>query len=107
YRDGGYAEFLVMPARSVFKLPDEISFVHGAVMMCSSATSLHALAKARLQPGETIAIFGVGGLGTSAIQLAHGFEPAAVFAVDINRRKLELAEQLGAIPVNAGVTDPV
>jgi propanol-preferring alcohol dehydrogenase len=76
-------------------------------MMCSSATSLHALAKARLQPGEAIAIFGVGGLGTSAIQLARGFEPAAIFAVDINRRKLEVAAQLGAIPVNASLGDPV
>ncbi len=107
YRDGGFAEYIVMPTRSVFKLPEEIPFEHGAIMMCSSATSLHALAKARLQPGETIAIFGVGGLGTSAIQLARGFEPAAIFAVDINRRKLELAAQFGATPINAAETDPV
>src|SRR6516225_11499921 len=46
HRDGGYAEFIMMPARSVFKLPLEVSFEHGAVMMCSSATSLHALKKA-------------------------------------------------------------
>ncbi|MBA3543215.1 MAG: alcohol dehydrogenase catalytic domain-containing protein, partial [Chthoniobacterales bacterium] len=70
-RPGGYAEFILMPARSVFPLPDEISFAHGAIMMCSSATSLHALHKARLQPGESVAIFGVGGLGMSAIQLAQ------------------------------------
>lgn len=107
YRDGGYAEYLAMPARSVFKLPDEIPFEHGAVMMCSSATSLHALCKARLSAGECIAIFGIGGLGTSAIQLARGFEPSAVFAVDISHRKLELAEQLGAIPINAAQADPV
>jgi len=107
YRDGGYAEYIVMPARSVFKLPAEIPFEQGAIMMCSSATSLHALSKARLQPDETIAIFGVGGLGTSALQLARGFAPAAVFAVDINRRKLELAAQFGAIPINAATTDPV
>ena len=68
--DGGYAEFINIPARSVFELPDEIPFEHGAIMMCSSATSLHALNKARMQPGESVAIFGVGGLGTSAIQLA-------------------------------------
>jgi len=107
HRDGGYAEMIAMPARSVFKLPDEIPFEQGAIMMCSSATSLHALSKARMQPGESIAIFGVGGLGTSAIQLAHGFEPTAIFAVDINRRKLELAEQCGAIPVNSAACDPV
>ena len=107
YRDGGYAEFIVVPERSVFQLPDEISFEHGAIMMCSSATSLHALRKARLQPGETVAVFGVGGLGLSAIQLAKALGAGNVFAVDINHRKLELAVKLGAVPVNASLADPV
>lgn len=70
HRDGGYAEFIAVPERSVFRLPDEIPFEQGAILMCSSATSLHALRKARLRPGETVAVFGVGGLGISAIQLA-------------------------------------
>lgn len=107
HRDGGYAEYIAMPIRSVFKLPEEIPFEHGAIMMCSSATSLHALCKARFAAGETIAIFGIGGLGVSAIQLARGFEPGGVFAVDISHRKLELAGNLGAIPINAALSDPV
>jgi len=107
HRDGGYAEFISMPARSVFKLPDEIPFAQGAIMMCSSATSLHALRKARLQPGESVAVFGVGGLGISAIQLAKALGAGNVFAVDINHRKLELAARFGAIPVNALETNPV
>jgi 2-desacetyl-2-hydroxyethyl bacteriochlorophyllide A dehydrogenase len=107
YRDGGYAEFILMPARSVFPLPDSIPFPQGAIMMCSSATSLHALSKARLQSGETVAVFGVGGLGVSAIQLAKAFGAGAVFAVDINPRKLELAARFGAVPLNASETDPV
>jgi propanol-preferring alcohol dehydrogenase len=106
-RDGGYAEFIVVPARSVFPLPDEISFEHGAIMMCSSATSLHALKKARLQPGETVAIFGAGGLGMSAIQLAHALGASKVFAVDIQPNKLELAKSLGAVPIDARAGDPV
>ena len=107
HRDGGYAEFIVVPERSVFRLPDEIPFEQGAILMCSSATSLHALNKARLRPGETVAIFGVGGLGISAVQLARHFGAAEVFAVDINPRKLELAERFGAIPVNASTGNPV
>ena len=107
YRDGGYAEFIVIPARSVFKLPDEIPFESGAIMMCSSATSLHALRQARMQPGETVAVFGVGGLGLSAIQVARALGAGEVFAVDIQPRKLELARQLGAIPIDARVADPV
>lgn len=107
HRDGGYAEFIVMPARSVFRLPDEIPFEHGAIMMCSSATSLHALRKARLKPGESVAVFGAGGLGISAIQIAKALGAREVFAVDIQPRKLELAQQFGAVPVNARVADPV
>src|ERR1035441_8343576 len=93
YRDGGYAEFIVMPSRSVFRLPEEIPFEQGAIMMCSSSTSLHALNKARLRPGETVAVFGVGGLGLSAIQLAKVLGAREVFAVDIRAGKLALAEQ--------------
>ena len=107
YRDGGFAEFILMPARSVFKLPEEIPFQHGAIMMCSSATSLHALNKARLRPGESVAVFGAGGLGQSAIQLAKALGAGAVFAVDINPRKLEIAARFGAEPVNASAGDPL
>ena len=106
-RDGGYAAFIVIPARSVFQLPDEIPFEHGAIMMCSSATSLHALHKARMQPGESVAIFGAGGLGMSAIQLAQALGASQVFAVDLQPNKLELARSLGAEPIDARADDPV
>jgi 2-desacetyl-2-hydroxyethyl bacteriochlorophyllide A dehydrogenase len=106
-RDGGYAEFITIPARSVFELPDEILFEHGAIMMCSSATALHALNKARMKPGESVAIFGIGGLGVSAIQLAKILGAREVFAVDLQRGKLELARSLGAVPIDARVGDPV
>jgi propanol-preferring alcohol dehydrogenase len=107
HRDGGFAEFIAVPERSVFHLPDEIPFEQGAILMCSSATSLHALNKARLRAGETVAVFGVGGLGISAVQLARHFGAAEVFAVDINPAKLALAERFGAISVNAAVSNPV
>ena len=107
YQDGGYAEYIVVPSRNAIPLPEEISFEQGAIMMCSSATSLHALYKADLKPGESVAIFGVGGLGISAVQLARAFGALDVYGVDINDDKLKLAESYGAIPVNASTTDPV
>lgn len=107
HRDGGYAEYIVMPARSVVPLPAEISFEAGAVLMCSSATSFHALRKSRLRPGETVAVFGVGGLGMSAIQIARAFGALEVYAVDVNESKLRLAERYGATPVNALKADAV
>jgi D-arabinose 1-dehydrogenase-like Zn-dependent alcohol dehydrogenase len=107
HRDGGYAEFIALPRRSVFPLPPEVPFEIGAILMCSSATSLHALRKARLTSGETVAIYGVGGLGISAVQLAHALGAAQVFAIDINPRKLKLAARFGATPINASEGDPV
>lgn len=100
-RDGGYAEYIVAPARSLFPLPDAIPFEQGAVMMCSSATALHALRKGRLAAGESVALFGVGGLGMSAIQLARALGALHIFAVDLDAGRLALAERLGAIPVKA------
>jgi propanol-preferring alcohol dehydrogenase len=107
YRDGGYAEFIRIPERSLFHLPEQIPFDQGSIMMCSSATSYHAVQKARLQPGETIAIFGIGGLGMSAVQIARTFGAASVFAVDINASKLEFARKAGAIAIDANQIDPV
>ncbi len=107
HRDGGYAEFIIVPARNVFRLPEEIPFDQGAIMMCSSATSLHALNKSRLKPGESVAIFGVGGLGVSAVQLAKALGARQIFAVDIRPAKLDVARRLGAIPINAAQSEPL
>lgn len=107
YTDGGYAELIAIPARNAVKLPMEIPFVQAATLMCASATSFHALRKSRVKAGETVAVFGAGGLGMSALQLARAFGALDVFAVDINPRKLALAEAHGAIPVDASQVDPV
>ncbi|HWY78021.1 MAG TPA: zinc-binding dehydrogenase [Verrucomicrobiae bacterium] len=107
HRDGGYADFVAMPARSLMRLSHEIPFEAGAVMMCSSATALHALNKARLKAGESVAVYGLGGLGMSAVQLAKALGAVQVFGVDIKPAKLARAKTLGITPVDAGQGDPV
>jgi 2-desacetyl-2-hydroxyethyl bacteriochlorophyllide A dehydrogenase len=107
HTQGGYAEYITIPARNAIHLPDEIPFDQGATLMCASATAFHALRKARLKPGEVAVIFGVGGLGLSAVQLAKVFGALTVFAVDINEDKLKIAAHYGAIPLNAQRVDPV
>ncbi len=107
HRPGGYAEMLVMPESSLVAVPDEIELEHAAVMMCSSATSYHALRKARLVPGERVAVFGCGGLGKSAIQLALIMGAGEVYGVDIRKSILDDAVRLGAVPVDASIEDPV
>src|SRR5256885_12029008 len=107
HRDGGYAEFIKVPGANVFPLPDDISFETGAIMMCSSATALHALNKARFKAGESIAIFGFGGLGYSAFQLARAFDYRGVYVVENNPAKLALATSMGAKAIDARSADPV
>ena len=107
HRDGGYAEFIKVPAQNAFVLPNQIPFEVGAVMMCSSATALHALNKARIKPGESVAIFGFGGLGFSALQLARARGCGDVYVVEINSSKLAAAEKMGAIALDASVADSV
>ena len=107
HRDGGYAEFIKVPARNVFLLPDEIPFELGAIMMCSSATALHALNKARLKPDQSVAIFGFGGLGFSALQLAKAFGCREVYVVDIKPAKLDSISAFGGVAIDATAGDPV
>jgi len=98
-RDGGYAESVVVPARNAFRIPDSLPMEVAAIMMCSSATSLHALRRGRFLPGETVAVFGCGGLGMSAIKIAIALGAERVYGVDINTDKLAMVEELGAVPV--------
>ena len=105
--NGGYAEYIAIPARNAIHLPQEIPFEQGATLMCASATAFHALLKSRIKPGDKVAVFGVGGLGQSAIQLARAFGAMDVFAVDINDTKLAMAAAHGATIINSGKTDPV
>jgi 2-desacetyl-2-hydroxyethyl bacteriochlorophyllide A dehydrogenase len=99
-RQGGYAEFVVVPERNAHAIPPGVSTGAGAVMMCSTATSLHALRRGRVGPGTAVALLGAGGLGMSAIQLARVLGAEPVFAVDIEPSKLRVAAELGALPID-------
>lgn len=108
FTDGGWAEYLVVPERNAVPLPDAVSYEHGAVMMCSSSTSLHALRKGRLRAGDTVLVVGAGGLGMSAVQIARELGASQVVAADRDAGKLALAARFGATPVNTtGLTPAV
>ncbi len=66
---------------------------------------MHALRRTRMRRGDRVAVFGLGGLGMSAVQIARALGADRVFGVDVNPAKLELAASLGAIPVDPD--DPV
>jgi propanol-preferring alcohol dehydrogenase len=100
--DGGYAELVKVPARNLVAIPAAVEAAHAAVMMCSSATVFHALRKARLAGSESVAVFGLGGLGQSAVQLAFALGAGRVFGVDLNPVKLDVAAGHGAETITGG-----
>jgi len=105
--NGTFAEYAVAPAAFATPVPYGISSRDGAPLTCAGVTTFKAIKVAAVAPGETVAVFGIGGLGHLALQyarIAGGF----VIGVDIEDSKLTMATELGADHViNARTTDPV
>lgn len=97
HRHGAMAEKMALPTRCLIALPDSISFEIGAIMTDAVSTPYHAVVRrAHLQKGETVAIFGCGGLGSQAIKFCKLFEAGDIIAVDTNDAALKRAKALGA-----------
>jgi alcohol dehydrogenase, propanol-preferring len=93
--DGGYAEFVKAPASHALKIPEGLSSVDAAPLFCAGLTVYRALKDAKIQAGQRLGVFGVGGLGHLAVQIGVGLG-AVVTAIDISDEKLEHAKRLGA-----------
>jgi len=93
--NGGHAEYLKVPARTLVPLPDELSFAEGAAVACGTGTAYGALRRMNLAGGSTLAVFGQGPVGISATLLGAKMG-ARVIAVETNAERLALAKQFGA-----------
>jgi alcohol dehydrogenase, propanol-preferring len=93
--DGGFAEFVKAPASHSIRIPEALSPAEAAPLFCAGVTVYRALRRAQISPGQRLAIFGIGGLGHLAVQIAQHLG-AEITAVDICEDKLELARSLGA-----------
>ncbi|AEJ20943.1 galactitol-1-phosphate 5-dehydrogenase [Gracilinema caldarium] len=94
-QDGAFAEYLVVPERVLYALPDEVDFIHGALTE-PVAVVAHALRLARLSPGDSVLIVGTGLIGLLLLQLVRLHTSGQIIAVDIDEKRLKLAEKLGA-----------
>jgi len=105
--DGGYAEFIKAKASHALKVPDKLASDEAAPLFCAGVTVYRAIKKSGIKPEQRLAVFGVGGLGHLAIQVAKTFG-AYVIAVDIDDSKLDLAGSLGAdLTINGANDDAV
>ena len=105
--DGGYAEFVKAPGSHALKIPVGLSCVDAAPLFCAGVTVYRALKHAEIQPGQRLAVFGIGGLGHLAVQIGLGLG-AIVTAIDVSDEKLAHAKSLGAsVMLNATTANVV
>ena len=109
YRDGGYAEYVLVPSyRYLLKMDEDMDTNASATLSCSALTAYGAIKNADLKPNDNVVIVGAGGLGLMAIQLAKAVTGSKIIAMDLNDEKLEAAKNNGADNIiNSRKEDPV
>ena len=109
YRDGGYAEYVLVPSyRYLLKMDEDMDANASATLSCSALTAYGAIKNADLKPNDNVVIVGAGGLGLMAIQLAKAVTGSKIIAMDLNDEKLEAAKKNGADNIiNSRKEDPV
>src|SRR5271155_1284502 len=105
HRDGGYAEVMTAKATGLVLIPDDLSSVDAAPLLCAGLTTFSALRNAPAKAGDLVAVLGIGGLGHLGVQYARhmGFEVAAITR---GSDKAELAKKLGAHHYIDSAADP-
>jgi 6-hydroxycyclohex-1-ene-1-carbonyl-CoA dehydrogenase len=94
--DGGYAEYVIAPAKDVLILPDVIPLVEGSIIADAITTPYHAVVnRGHVKPGDKVVVFGCGGIGINVVQIAAAVG-AQVIAVDLLEDRLNWAKKLGA-----------
>lgn len=109
YSMGGLAEYCVIPANAVATLPNSLPYTESAILGCAVFTAYGAMRHAaEMRAGDSVAVIGVGGVGSSCLQIARAFGATEVIAVDVQDEKLSNARALGAThTVNASTEDVV
>src|SRR5438067_10388946 len=93
--DGGYGEYMVAPAEALALVPNELSSIDGAPLMCAGVTTFNALRNSGARGGDVVAVLGIGGLGHLGVQYCAkmGFNTVAIAR---GKDKEALAKKLGA-----------
>ncbi len=101
-RDGAYAQFIALPARFAFTMSPRVELERACVAADAVSTVYYALKeRVQMQPGDSVAVFGVGGLGLAALNVARALGASTLYAVDIRNESLEAAGRLGAETINS------
>jgi propanol-preferring alcohol dehydrogenase len=102
--DGGFAEFVRAPASHVTRVQESLDSVEAAPLFCAGVTVHRAIKNAGVERGQRVGVFGIGGLGHLAVQLAR-HRGAEVIALDLAEDKLKLARESGAAKTLPATSD--
>jgi L-iditol 2-dehydrogenase len=94
-RAGAFAEYVVVPQRILYRLPDALSFPEAAMLEAVSV-ALHAVRLSELKGGETALVIGAGMIGLLTLQAAHAGGAARVIVADVDATRLKMAKEMGA-----------
>jgi L-iditol 2-dehydrogenase len=94
-RAGAFAEYVIVPERILYRLPDNLSFADAAMLEAVSV-AIHAVRVAEVAGGETALVIGAGMIGLLILQAARASGCSRVFVTDVDATRLELARSLGA-----------
>ncbi len=94
-RDGAFAEYVAVPARILYRLPDGLSFERAALLETLSV-AVHAVRRSGVSPGDTAVVVGTGMVGLLVVQALRAYGCGRVIGVDLDAGRLALAEQFGA-----------
>ena len=104
---GAHAPYMIAPVSTLVALPDELSFAEGAAVSCGTGTAYGALRRMNLTASDTLAVFGQGPVGLSAIMLGAAMG-ARTIALDISPERLAIAKSFGAeTTINSAEQDPI
>jgi 2-desacetyl-2-hydroxyethyl bacteriochlorophyllide A dehydrogenase len=105
---GGQAEYVTVPDAdlNLAPIPAQVSDEQAIFVGDILATGFFAAERAEIRPGDTVAVVGAGPVGLMAVICAQLFGPARVLAIDMVDRRLQLAEELGAQPVDSRALNP-
>lgn len=102
-RDGGMGEYLLADEQSCVPLPDQLSYLDGAIIACGAGTAYEALLRANVNGNDRVLITGLGPVGLSLGLIAQQLGAQQVIGVDLSPERVRIAQEIGAITDGAAV----
>lgn len=104
-RDGGHARYMVADESTCIELPDELSYLDGALVSCGFGTAYEALLRVRVSGRDSVLVVGLGPVGLAVAMLARAMGAWRIVGLDVSQERQELAQSLGLLSAPAGDTD--